>query len=130
MSSCVEFLTKRGICTSTHQTRTLLGKSGVEATYVLPLDGLPPEVCPRIIVRRLSGTSSLLGILLHNPDNLRLNVLERVERDMRDLAGPAVFLEPETSPGEEDIGLAGGGKVRDTFSDEHDEGYRAVFTLR
>lgn len=81
-------------------------------------------------MRRLSGTSSLLGILLHNPDNLRLNVLERVERDMRDLAGPAVFLEPETSPGEEDIGLAGGGKVRDTFSDEHDEGYRAVFTLR
>jgi len=97
--------------------------------YVLLLDGLPPEVCPRIVVRGLSGTSGLFGVLLHDPDDLRLNVPERVERDVWDFASLAIFFKPETSPGKEHIGLPGGGKVRNTVSDKHNEGYRAVFTF-
>lgn len=50
-----------------------------------------------------------------------LDILESVERNVRDFMFDAIFFQPKTSTSEEDIAFSCGGEIRHTVTDKDDE---------
>lgn len=98
-------------------------QQGEGRTYSFLAGNPSPHVRARVVARRLADTTSLDLVLAGNLLELLLDIGEAVEGDVRDIVFLAMLLETQAAACEEDVRLAGSGKVRDAVADEHDQGH-------
>lgn len=89
----------------------------------------PPDIGSGIKSARRSKTLGCILILLHDLDNLLLDIGKGLEWNVRNLVLNAVLFQTKALASEQDVGLASSGEVGDTVADEDDEGDGAVFAF-